>query len=240
VAIEAILFDFCQTLVNSADGFRSAEKIAEKKVFADLALTDWETFLDAYRRIRKQCYERSCFSRKTIWQEVYWHYCREGDEAVLEQWEADYWRDVDAKTVIFPETMEVLTALSETYKLGLVTNTEAQAHSDDHPVKHVPDLQALFDVIVICGEHNVPAKPDPKAFAACLDQLGVGPGRAVYVGDDWRRDIRGAKDSGLHAIWIKHDRVKRNWLDVEPDVPVITSLEPLLQLDALLACGKNS
>ena len=209
MAIEAVIFDFCQTLVDSANGFRLAEKIAERKIFTDLALTDWDAFLAIYRRVRKDFHARSCFSRKSAWQEVYWQHCREGDEALLSQWEADYWSDVEVETVIFPETMRVLTALGREYKLALITNTEGRPDSDDHPVRRFPDLQALFDVIVIAGEAGVPAKPDPKAFSACLDALGVAPTKCVYVGDDWRRDIRGAKDAGLYAVWIKHRSVQR-------------------------------
>jgi putative hydrolase of the HAD superfamily len=236
VAIKAVIFDFCQTLVNSADGFRMAEKIAERKIFTNLALTDWDAFLAIYRKVRKDFYAKSCFSRKSAWQEVYWQHCREGDAALLGQWEADYWSDVEAETVIFPETMSVLTDLTKEYKLALITNTEGRTDSDDHPVKHFPDLQALLDVIVISGEEGVPAKPDPKAFAICLDRLGLGPAECVYVGDDWRRDIRGAIDAGLGAIWIKHGYVQRNWADIDPaDIPVITSLDPLLELDALLS-----
>ena len=233
--IEAVIFDFCQTLVDSANGFRLAEKIAQRKIFTDLALTGWDAFLDIYRRVRKDFHAKSCFSRKSAWLEVYWQYCREGDEALLGQWEADYWSDVEAETVIFPETIRVLTALGQEYKLALITNTEGRTDSDDHPVKRFPDLQDLLDVIVISGDNDVPAKPDPKAFAACLDALGVAPTKCVYIGDDWRRDIRGAKDAGLHAVWIKHRSVQRNWPDVTPDVPVITSLESLLDIPSLLA-----
>ena len=48
------------------------------------------------------------------------------------------------------------------------------------------------------------------------------------MGDDWRIDICGAGDAGLHPIWLKHHSVKRNWPDVQTSVPVITSLEQLL------------
>ena len=63
---------------------------------------------------------------------------------------------------------------------------------------------------------------------------------AVYVGDDWRMDVGGARAAGLHPIWIRHHSVKRNWPDVVPDVPVIESLDALLELDFLLAAGKSS
>ena len=64
--IRAVIFDFGQTLVDSAEGFRSAEKQVEKKIFDDLALTSWQEFLENYRKIRRQFHEKSSFSRKAI------------------------------------------------------------------------------------------------------------------------------------------------------------------------------
>ena len=51
--IKAILFDFGQTLVDAADGFRAAEKAAQAKLFANMSLTLHEDFMANYRRIRK-------------------------------------------------------------------------------------------------------------------------------------------------------------------------------------------
>ena len=63
--------------------------------------------------------------------------------------------------------------------------------------------------------------------------MGVAPSEAVYVGDDWRIDVCGSRDAGLNPVWIKHESVKRHWPEVEPDVPVITRLDQLHQLELL-------
>ena len=47
--IKAVIFDFGQTLVDSADGFRQAEKEAQEKLFGHMALSLKEKFLDRYR-----------------------------------------------------------------------------------------------------------------------------------------------------------------------------------------------
>ena len=65
--IKAVIFDFGQTLVDSADGFRKAEKEAQDRLFRDLSLTLKDKCLDNYRRIRKQFHDRLNFSRKSIW-----------------------------------------------------------------------------------------------------------------------------------------------------------------------------
>jgi putative hydrolase of the HAD superfamily len=68
----------------------------------------------------------------------------------------------------------------------------------------------------------------------CLEELGLDPSEAVYIGDDYRIDICGARDAGLHPIWIKHHLVKRNWPDVETTISVISSLDELIELYKLI------
>jgi FMN phosphatase YigB (HAD superfamily) len=69
----------------------------------------------------------------------------------------------------------------------------------------------------------------------CLQELGIDAAEAVYVGDDYRIDICGAREAGLHPVWIKHHLVKRNWPDVDTVVPVISSLDKLLGLERLFS-----
>ena len=71
-------------------------------------------------------------------------------------------------------------------------------------------------------------------FLMCLEELDVEPSEAVYVGDDFRIDICGAKDAGLQPIWMKHHSVHRNWPTVETSVPIVTSLKYLLDLNGVL------
>lgn len=233
--IKAVLFDFDQTLVNSADGFRSAEKQAQKKIFQDLAITSWDDFLSGYRRLRKQFHAASNLSRKALWEELYWHYCRQCDSSVLTKWEDDYWQTVKAQTALFPETQRVLQSLAPRYKMAVISNTQAQAGSQKHRLLEIPHLTEHFDVIIIAGEAGLPAKPDPNVFLACLQDLAIDPTQAVYVGDDWRTDICGAADAGLQPIWIKHHLLSRSWPDVETSVPVITSLDNLLDIESIIS-----
>jgi len=232
--IRAILFDFGQTLVDSANGFRAAEKEAQNKIFSNLSLTLWDEFLSNYRRIRKEFHAKSIFSRKSIWKEVYFYYCLEPDLKRLEIWENEYWERVKAETVPFPETVQVLEKLNTQYRLGLITNTQGQKASGKHRISLFPELERFFEVIIVAGEADVPPKPDPAPFHLCLDSLGTTPGEAVYIGDDWRIDICGAKDIGLQPIWIKHHSVRRSWPDIKTPVPVITNLDQLLDLNRVL------
>ena len=231
---KAIVFDFGQTLVDSAGGFRSAEKDAQKRIFSDLRLPSWGKFLSQYRKIRKAFHQSSRFSRKEIWEAVYIHFEHESNTNRLELWESKYWNRVKTKTTPFPETVHVLEALSNKYKLALVTNTQEQKMEGTHRISLFPELENYFKVIIVAGEGQVAPKPDPAPFNLCLEQLGIAPSEAVFVGDDWRIDICGAEDAGIQPIWLRHHSVSRNWPDVETTVPVIESLNDLLDLDRLL------
>ncbi|MGD9193662.1 MAG: hypothetical protein PVH58_17205, partial [Desulfobacterales bacterium] len=77
--LKAIIFDFGQTLVDSADGFRKAEKEAQDKLLRHLGLLDREDFLSIYRRLRQEFHDRSDFSRRSLFNEVYFYYCLAAD-----------------------------------------------------------------------------------------------------------------------------------------------------------------
>ena len=67
--------------------------------------------------------------------------------------------------------------------------------------------------------------------------MDLAPAEAVYVGDDWDKDVLAARNAGMRPVWIQHHSVKRSWPEIkEPEVPLITSLEPLLELEELVPC----
>jgi putative hydrolase of the HAD superfamily len=232
--IKAIVFDFGQTLVDAADGFRKAEKEAQKKLFADPSLNRQEDFLATYRRIRKELHDRSNFSRKSLWQEVYHFYDLKPDVGLLDTWETAYWKTVKANSTLFPETANVLKSLSSEYQLGLITNTQGQQRSGTHRISQFPELEIYFKVIIVAGENRIPPKPDPEPFRLCLQELNLKPSEAVYVGDDYRIDVCGARDAGLHAVWLKHHSVSRSWPDVQTSTPIISHLDELLDIERML------
>lgn len=64
-------------------------------------------------------------------------------------------------------------------------------------------LQHL-DVLVFSDEVEL-AKPSAAIFAAALDDLGVAPEAAVFVGDHPRLDVFGARRAGLWMVQIGDD-----------------------------------
>lgn len=231
---KAFLFDFGQTLVDSADAFRAAEKEAQDRLYSDLVSRpdgpSREDFLDRYRSVRKEFHQQSNFSRQSIWRSVCGYFQHEPDPKQIETWERDYWTQVGSRTTPFPETTRVLEVLSRRYQLALVTNTQGQKNTGSHRLALFPRLENFFQVIVVAGESGIPPKPDVEPFRRCLEKLNVRPHEAVFVGDDWRIDICGATNAGIRPVWLQHHTVKRNWPDVESDVTVISRLDQLFDL----------
>jgi len=170
--IRAVVFDFGQTLVDSAEGFRTAEKEIQQKAVAALGLDDWEGFLDSYRGIRSAFHARSEFSRRAILEGVFRHCGRVPDPALLEVWEAGYWEKIHTMTSLFPETEEILQALQgRGYRLALITNAQGQMVEGKHRIGRYPRLASFFEAIVVAGEGGIPAKPDPTPFRICLEKM---------------------------------------------------------------------
>ena len=112
---------------------------------------------------------------------------------------ADAYREKVADSLRAVEGVPGLLAdLREDYALGLLTNGPADAQQSKLDRF---DWVNEFDAVVITG-HLDAGKPDERAFRAVLDDLGVEPGEAAYVGDDPEADVEGAKNAGMYAIQV--------------------------------------
>ncbi len=121
------------------------------------------------------------------------------------------------------------------FPLGLVADTRRGTYRN---VLRQHNLYDLFDVFAISDELGV-EKPDRKIFLFALDALGIRPeeyGRVLMVGNNLRRDIKGANALGLVSIWFHwNDRYSTQPTDaLEESAYVVHSPEELLErIDAI-------
>jgi putative hydrolase of the HAD superfamily len=101
----------------------------------------------------------------------------------------------------YPELYEVLDALKENYKLGIITNGYSTVQRDK--IK-TAKISHYFDDIIVSGETEH-EKPDPDIFALSCRHLGINPKEAVFVGDYFPNDIEGAIRVGMIPVWINDD-----------------------------------
>ncbi len=86
-------------------------------------------------------------------------------------------------------------------RLGLVADTREGTYRN---VLRQHGLFAIFDHFAISDLLGY-EKPDRRMFAHALEGLGLGPAnwpRAVMVGNNLSRDIRGANGLGLLSVWF--------------------------------------
>lgn len=104
-----------------------------------------------------------------------------------------------------PGTIEMLEALRDRYRLGLLSNfTHGPAA---RTIIEDMDFAPFFDVILISGELGY-CKPHPMVFQRLAEDLGVQESRLLYIGDDPLLDIEGAQGAGIQPIWTTYVRDK--------------------------------
>ncbi len=65
------------------------------------------------------------------------------------------------------------------------------------------DAMEVLDLVDVLVDGSVTGvlKPDPRAYAAAVEALGVAPGEIVFV-DDQPANVAGAREAGLVAVWF--------------------------------------
>jgi putative hydrolase of the HAD superfamily len=120
-----------------------------------------------------------------------------------------------ADEAVNQEVLQLIRRLHGHYKLGVLSNSPpglAQWLADWR-------MLHLFDVIFCSGDEGV-AKPDPKAFVATLERLGVERGSAVFI-DDTPENVEAAGALGIHAILFTDYRALASELEAFVDPGLI-------------------
>jgi len=119
--------------------------------------------------------------------------------------------------VIPDEYVNVLRKLCNTHKLGIISDIWSESARFYCELEKM-GVKDMFNVIVFSSDIGV-IKPSGKIFAKAMKGFDVDVSKVAYIGDSLRRDVAGAKNFGISAIWIQQDQA----LDcdgVKPDLIV--------------------
>lgn len=95
-------------------------------------------------------------------------------------------------------------------------------------------LTDFFDVVVTMDDVGGKLKPSPEPYKVALRKLGVGPGEAVFVGDNTNRDVTGAKKLGMVAVLAKYGEWSKPGKDaLKPDYEIKDVSELLKVLEKI-------
>lgn len=136
-----------------------------------------------------------------------------------------YWKAYFAASPPYSDaTHTVGTLRKRGYRLALVSDTDGTLGMKRKRVRALP-FYNLFETVVVAGEDTPKIKPSMAPFILVAKRLRLSPKRCVYVGDNPKVDVRGAKAARMQTILVKRRRMKGD----RPTL-VIKSLSQLLRI----------
>lgn len=223
MAIKGILFDLYGTLID-IETDESLEEIyrgiSHYLTYHGIYLHRWEV-RDRYYEIMKQQKEEGGEEYPEIDVEAIWNSLlrQEGIGAPLARRKlalilAQIYRAISRKRLqLYPDVKRVLDELRATYRMALV--------SDAQPCYALPEMKAVgldgyFDPTIISAYYGF-RKPDTRLIKKALDTMKLGPAEVICVGNDMYRDIYGASQLGIKAIFIDSNQGAKAHENVTPD-----------------------
>lgn len=185
--IRAVIFDLWDTLLHPKDwnSIRIAQEILGRQ---DMPYEEFKRdFSSAFMTQKLSSFEEMC-------------------EYVCSQFGAENgkakdllltWYEERKRVELYPETMEVLEALSRNYKIGLLSN--ASMYTEE--VLKDTNLSGRFDTIVISYMVGM-LKPDERIYREMLRRIGVNAEDAMMVGDNYVDDVEGPEKVGIRGILL--------------------------------------
>lgn len=115
---------------------------------------------------------------------------------------AVYLRKYEEAWIAFPDAAPALLDLRAAgIPVAVVTNGN---HDQQTSKINRIGLEPLIDRI-FSSELTSHAKPAPEAFAEPCKSMRLSPAQTLYVGDNYRVDIEGARNAGLQAIHLNRE-----------------------------------
>lgn len=126
--------------------------------------------------------------------------------------------------VVRPEALEVLSALSQNYNLGLIANQPKSSRD----LLASSGLDKFFNHFKVSDDHGL-AKPDVLYFKTVLKENGAEAQNSIMIDDNIERGLLPAKRLGMTTVWFKTS--DRNDPPLASVDCTITNLKELLKID---------
>lgn len=100
---------------------------------------------------------------------------------------------------LFPDSLPVLKEMKRNgYRMAVVSDAQKVFSLEEGEML---GLNQFFEHVVLSTQYGF-RKPDSRLFAIACNLLGVKPEQAVYIGDDCRKDVKGAREAGMATILV--------------------------------------
>lgn len=129
------------------------------------------------------------------------------DEALAQQMNELFLQMLPSRTLLFPDTIEVLTYLQDKgYSLHLITNGFEEVQHNK--LKH--SGLAPFFPVVVTSECSNSLKPQKEIFEYALNKTGATVNESLMIGDTLDVDVAGAMNIGMDAVHVNYHKKEQN------------------------------
>ena len=216
---KGIAFDFDHTLYDRKETYRNmleAYRVEFAEILDPKYLADDEAFLKAlvdadyqgvyrggWRGIHKAMMEMGVFVKDPGYER-------------LASFVGSHYPD---SMVVYPDLADTITWLKRNhYTTGIITNGPVEFQNSKVNAIHGAEI---FDHVLVAIESGA-EKPDPAPFMRMAEMMGIEPEELLYVGDNPRNDIEGARNAGCTPVWIRSVNI---WIDkLDPPIYAIDSI----------------
>ena len=206
--LQAVVFDLDNTLLRSRMGARRGLQVAARLISSELkkkGLAYPESNL--FRRLQlidREMHGRKFLYNKDVWWKTLLAELRLGTRLPwIHRVTLQYWKAYANNSPPFQDAERTLQAIKKMgLKIGLVSDSDGTAGMKRRRIRRVA-FHRLFEAVVVSGEDTSRVKPGHESFSLIAKQLHVEPRSCVYVGDNPRTDIAGAKAVGMISIIVK-------------------------------------
>ncbi|HZD12881.1 MAG TPA: HAD family hydrolase [Candidatus Binatus sp.] len=209
------MFDLDRTLIRSQSGFNRSMRIAADYLKECLARRGHHVSrTDVYRKLRPIA--KSFESRGEYIRDHWWALLLErlGLPQLKGKWLHKvtllYWREFIAATPPYHDAEHTIRTLEQRgYRLAIVSDTDGTAGMKRTRIRAL-SFHHLFEAVVVAGEDtpDIKIKHTPAPFKLVARRLKLRPRMCVFVGDNPKTDVVGARRAGMQTILVKRHRLK--------------------------------
>nr|WP_290446691.1 HAD family hydrolase [Acinetobacter pseudolwoffii] len=233
VTIQAVLFDLDNTLTHRDLTAQAYSCYLAEYYASAFAQVEPEKIIEIVRRIDNGGYPKKellthgsigASAAYALLQELSWLNPPSIDEL------AQFWFSQFGRCAVeMPDVKQVLAQLkSQGYQLAIVSNGGHDTRLNTIRGLGIADY---FEEIISSGLVGF-SKPQPEIFQITAQRLGVLPEHCLYIGDHPINDIQGAKNAGMHALWMQgfHPDAEEIQYKIQQLPEIFTHLQRLNQL----------
>ncbi len=233
VNIQAVLFDLDNTLTHRDLTAQAYSCYLAEYYASAFAQVEPEKIIEIVRRIDNGGYPKKellthgsigASAAYALLQELSWLNPPSIDEL------AQFWFSQFGRCAVeMPDAKQVLEQLkSQGYQLAIVSNGGHDTRLNTIRGLGIADY---FEEIISSGLVGF-SKPQPEIFQITAQRLGVLPEHCLYIGDHPINDIQGAKNAGMHALWMQgfHPDAEEIQYKIQQLPEIFTHLQRLNQL----------